>query len=208
MKKIIIFFVILLFNSAFAFSNIKVEALEDFNSILPVPDFRVKIVQDGNINNLFFIQGDILHCTLEKVKAPKRAKIDAKVFFKINSYEDSKGSHKIEIPLIAKYASRIVSKEEIKKIPPKNIIKKVGGTIGDFFVTGVSYGVSFVDGLITNNEENRLKSGVKQVYDDSFVSLIEYGDEILIKKGDVFYFVVKEEKENITTKAAAKLKLK
>ena len=42
-------------------------------------------------------------------------------------------------------------------------------------------------GYITNNEENRLKSGVKQVYDDSFVSLIEYGDEILIKKGDVFY---------------------
>ena len=74
------------------------------------------------------------------------------------------------------------------------IIKIPIQTDGDFFVTGVSYGVSFVDGVITNNEENRLKSGVKQVYDDSFISLIELGDEIVIKKGDIFYLILKEEK--------------
>ena len=46
------------------------------------------------------------------------------------------------------------------------------------FFTGVSYGISFVDGLVTNPEGNRLKSGAKQVYKDSFLSYVEKGEDI------------------------------
>ena len=84
--------------------------------------------------------------------------------------------------------------EEIKKTPPKTIVKKTASTVGNFFVKGFSYGVSFVDGVKENKEDNRLKSGVKQVYDDSFLSLVEYGEEIEIKEGQEFYFVVKKVK--------------
>ena len=75
------------------------------------------------------------------------------------------------------------------------IKKKTAGAVGDYFLQGVSYGISFVDGIVTNNEGNRLKSGVKQVYDDSFLSYIEYGQEIEIKEGDAFYLVVTPTKE-------------
>ena len=180
----------------FASDKIKVQALEEFSSIQPSENFKVKLIDDGKIKDIFLIKGDILYCSLKRITNPKRAKQDAKIYFKINSYEDSLGIHKIESNLVAKYAKTIISKEEVKKIPPKNIAKKVGGAVGDYFLTGISYGISFVDGLITNNEENRFKSGVKQVYDDSFVSLIEYGDEILIKQDDEFYFVVKEAKKD------------
>ena len=60
---------------------------------------------------------------------------------------------------------------------------------------GFSQALSFVDGAKTNTEGNRIKSGAKQVYDDSILSFIKYGNEIDIKKGDVFYLIVKEEKE-------------
>ncbi|MBQ8847610.1 MAG: hypothetical protein IJ003_01545 [Candidatus Gastranaerophilales bacterium] len=204
MKKIFLILIFFLMLPVFAADKLQVEALEDFNSVLPKKEFKVKLAADGKIGDIFLIKGDILNCVLQKTKAPTRAKRDAKAYFEIDSYEDSLGLHKIDTVFIAKYAQRILSKEEIKKIPPKSVIKKVGGTVADFFVTGVSYGISFVDGLITNNEENRLKSGVKQVYDDSFVSLIEYGDEIIVKKGDIFYFIVTEDKD-IKAAAASKL---
>ena len=190
MKKLLLI-IILITSSVFASDKIKVEALEDFNSVIPSENFKAKLYEDAKAKNLFLIKGDIIFCHLEKTKKPTRAKQDAKIYFKITSYQDKLGLHTLKTPLNAKYAKKILSKEELKKIPPKNIAKKVGGTVGDFFTTGVSYGISFVDGIITNNEENRLKSGIKQVYDDSFVSLIEYGNEIVIKKGDIFYFIIK-----------------
>ena len=85
--------------------------------------------------------------------------------------------------------------EEIKKIPPKKIVKKTASTVGSFFVKGFSYGVSFVDGFSENKEDNRLKSGAKQVYDDSFLSYIEYGSEVEIKEGDEFYLVISKKKD-------------
>ena len=194
MRKFLLIFLNFFFCCAFAIDNVKVTALEDFSSIMPSEKFKVEVCEDAEVQDIYLFKGDILDCELEKIKDPTRAKRDAKIFFKINTYEDAKGIHDINPPLIAKYAKRVISKEEIKKIPPKNIIKRVGGAVGDCFATGVSYGISFIDGVVTNNEENRLKSGIKQVYDDSFVSLIEYGEQVNIIKGDIFYFVVKKSK--------------
>ena len=113
----------------------------------------------------------------------------------MGSYSDKKGTHKIEPKMIAKYTEKVLSVEEIKKTPPKKIAKKAVSTVGNFFVAGFSYGVSFVDGVKQNKEDNRLKSGVKQVYDDSFLSYVEYGHEVEIKEGQEFYLVVKKAKE-------------
>lgn len=185
MKKIILFFCLL--NSfCLASSKLHVEALEDFNSILPNKNFKVKLVEDSKIEDINMIRNDIINCELKEVKDPTRAKQNAKIFYILKSYEDNIGVHNFRDIYVAKYS---------KTIPIENtgqIAKKTATTVGSFFVKGLSYGVSFAEGVKNNEEDNRLVSGVKKVYDDSFLSLGEYGKEISIKKGDIFYLIVKK----------------
>lgn len=197
MKKLIFLFsFIFLFSlNAQASDKVFVKALTPFNSILPSENFSVEVLEDSEIDNISIIKGDIINCTLEKVTDPKRAKQNAKIYLNVDSYEDKLGKHNFLNPLRAKYAKTVINKEEIKKIPPKKIVKKTASTVGDFFLTGFSYGVSFVDGFIQNEEENRIKSGAKQVYDDSFLSLVEKGSEVEIKENDEFYLIIKKKKE-------------
>lgn len=195
MKKIFLCLLILFNCVALASDKLHLRALEDFNSKEPKEVFRAELIEDGSIDGMFLFKGDKINCTLLKVKDPKRAKIDAKVYFNIVSTEDSDGVHLIDGDYCAKYAKKVINKEAIKEIPKKNILKTAAGAAGGVFVKGFSYGVSFVDGVITNNDSNRLKSGVKQVYDDSLLSYVEYGDEIDIKTDDTFYFIIKEKKD-------------
>lgn len=194
MKKLLIALGILLFSQAFALDKLHVKALEEYNSTNPNKKFKVEIVESNVLNeNIVLLEGDILNCELIKIKDPTRAKRDAKIYFKIVSYENPRGLHLISENLIAKYAKTVLNKERVKQVKPKNVVKKVGGTVANFFVQGASAGISFVDGVVENKEDNRLKSGVKQVYDDSFLSYIEYGEDIDIKIGDIFYLVTKKE---------------
>ncbi len=195
MKKIIYFLVFIIMSPVFAADKLHVSAMNDFSSINPTQNFQVMLVEDGVLNGIYMLRGDILNCTLNKTTNPTRAKRDAKIYFNVISYSDKKGTHQIEPKMIAKYAEKVLSVEEVKKTPPKKIAKKAVGTVGNLFVTGFSYGVSFVDGIKENKEDNRLKSGVKQVYDDSFLSYAEYGHEVQIKEGQEFYFIVKRAKE-------------
>ena len=190
MKKILIL-VCLLFLQVQAAQNIHVKSLEEYNSILPSETLKVEVLDDSFLGDIPIVKGDILNCSLSKVKTPKRAKIDAKIYFQILSYEDSKGVHELQNKVIAKYAIRVLSKANIKEIPKKDIAVSTVGLVGEFFVTGFSDAVSFVDGAIENKEENRLKSGLKKAYDDSILSYVEYGQEIIIKEGDRFYLVAK-----------------
>lgn len=196
MKKIFLTFFALSFMSVNAAEKLHVSAMDEFSTLNPTADFRVKLLEDGKLNNIYMVKGDIIYCSLEKLTDPKRGKRDAKIHFNILAYEDIKGKHAITPELVGKYAKRVLNKEEIKKIPPKNVAKKVIGTAGDFVVTGFSKGVSFVDGAIENKEGNRFKSGAKQVYKDSLLSYVEYGEEINIQKDDAFYLVVKEKKQD------------
>jgi len=190
MKKILIIFCLLMLQVQAA-QKIHVTSLEDYNSILPNQTFRVKVIEDAFLNDIPIVKGDILNCSLKEIKSPKRAKQDAKIYLEINSYEDSKGIHKFFDVIVAKYAKKIIDKNTIKEISPKETAIKAGGIIGDFFVTGFSQAVSFTKGVVKNEEENRFKSGVKEMYDDSILSYVEYGNEIMIKEGDKFYLIAK-----------------
>lgn len=196
MKKFILTLLFLLSTCAFAADKLHVEAMDDFSTLNPSETFSVKLVDDAKMNDIFMIKGDIINCVLKKITDPTRAKRDAKIFLIVESYEDNKGIHKLNEPLLAKYAKTVLNKEEIKKTPPKKIVKSAAGFVGGLFVKGFSYCVSFVDGFSQNKEDNRLKSGAKQVYKDSILSYVEYGHEVEIKKGDIFYLVVKSVKED------------
>lgn len=197
MKKILLSSIcaILMFSSAYASDKIHVKSLSEFSTTNPVEAFKVEVIEDGEVDNMHVIKGDIINCTLEKVTDPKRAKQNAKIYLNVVSYEDKLGEHSFMNPLRAKYAKSVISVEEMQKIPPKQVAKKTVSTVGNFFVKGVSYCVSFVDGFSQNKEDNRLKSGAKQVYDDSFLSLVNYGSQVAIDVGDEFYLIVSKKKE-------------
>lgn len=191
MKKILLILTLFLSLSAYCADKLHVKSLQDFSSQNPSENFYVELLEDGKIEDIFLSKGDKINCSLFKIKDPKRAKIDAKIYFKIESYENSKGLHEIQKEFIAKYAQKVLNKESIKQVPKKKIAKTALSVAGGAVVEGANYIVSFTDGLITNQEGNRLKSGAKQLYDDSFLSYIEKGGEIEIKVDDEFYFIVK-----------------
>ena len=195
MKKILLFLFLSLNLAAFGSDKLQVKALTDFSSINPSSYFDVTLVKDGTINDMFMIKGDVINCRIIKVTDPKRAKQNAKIYMQVISYKDKKGIHDFQEVYIAKYAKTALTKDEIKNIPPKTIVKKTASTVGNFFVKGFSYAVSFIDGFSENEENNRLKSGAKKVYKDSFLSYIEEGSEVEIKKGDVFYLIIKKVKD-------------
>ena len=196
MRKLFLILSLSLCLSANASDKLHVKALQDYSSQNPSETFKVEAIEDGAMGEIPILKGDIINCTLQKTKDAKRAKIDAKIYFNIESYEDKKGIHKLSQNLTAKYAKTVINKEEVKKkVTPKKAVKTTAKVVGGAFVEGASYIVSFADGIITNNENNRLKSGVKQVYDDSFLSYIEEGDEVEIKTDDTFYFIIKPTKE-------------
>ncbi|MBQ3101486.1 hypothetical protein IJC60_00620 [bacterium] len=190
-RKIILFFFMFFALPVSAADNIFVEALEDYSSIKPAKTFKVKLLKPVHTEHISLLEGDILNCTLHKTTKAKRGKRDAQIYFILDSYVDIYGVHKFNQKFLAKYSKSVLNLDSIKSISPKTAIKKTVSTVGDQFLTGVSYGVSFVDGLVTNPEGNRLKSGAKQVYKDSFLSYVEKGENIQVKAGDTFYFVVK-----------------
>ncbi|MBQ7286799.1 MAG: hypothetical protein IJW73_03455 [Candidatus Gastranaerophilales bacterium] len=190
MKKLLLLSIVLLNLSAFASDKLHVKALEDYSSENPKEVFQVELLESKMVNELYILDGSVLNCKLLKVKDPKRAKMNAKVYFRLISYDDNRGQHKFPRNLTAKYAKKILNKEAIKSVPPKTYVKAATSIAGDMIVPGISTAVSFVDGAITNQENDRLVSGAKQVYKDSILSYVEYGEAIEIKKDDVFYLVV------------------
>ena len=193
MKKTLLAFLSLAFLGfpAFAADKFHVEALEDFSSENPSNFFKAKLIEDTTLEESYMIKGDIINCELKEVTDPTRAKRNARIYFKLLCYEDKMGTHEFNSVYVAKYAKTILSKEEIEKIPPKQVAKKTIRLAGNFVAAGFSTVFSFFDGVHYNKEGNRFKSGVKQAYDDSLFSYIGYGQEVEIKTGDEFYLIVK-----------------
>ena len=96
--------------------------------------------------------------------------------------------------MYGKYAEKVLSAEEIKNIDAMKVGKKAAITVGNHFVKGVAPVASLAEGIVKNEEGNRLESGVKQVYKDSVFSYVEKGQHLDIKQGDEFYLVFKQAK--------------
>ena len=47
------------------------------------------------------------------------------------------------------------------------------------------------EGMIENEEGNRIQSGVKKVYKESPLSYVEKGQELKMESGDSFYLIFK-----------------
>ena len=72
--------------------------------------------------------------------------------------------------------------------------KKAAISVGNHFVKGVAPAISLAEGMIKNEDGNRLESGVKNVYKSSPLSYIEKGNDLVLERGDYFYLIFKPSK--------------
>ena len=195
MKKRFLFLILFLLCgclTANASDKIHVQALENFSADNPSDRIDVKVIQDSYLDVHELKAGDIIHCEVTKITNPKRGKISATFYVIPVSYTSCGETKMLEEGITGKYSKTIISKEEIKKnVKPAKVAKKAAVTAGGFFIKGLSPAVSMAEGMIKNEDGNRLKSGVHQVYEDSPVAYVEKGEPVDIKSGDEFYFIFK-----------------
>ena len=197
MKKILLTLICLFcqISACFAAEYLKVTAMEDFNTDKPKKTFNVRIREDSTLGKYELSTNSILHCQVLQVVDPKRGKRDAIFFVKPLTYTQDNQTFKIEDEMYGKYTTVVLTKEEIKNLPYGKMIKNGALMVGNFFVKGLSIGEAFVEGVAKNEQDNRLKSGVTNAYEESPISLVEKGEQLDIKTGDDFYFVFKTEED-------------
>ena len=196
MKKILLTLICLSQISAcFAADYLKVTAMEDFSTDSPKKTFNVRLREEGTLGKYELPTNSILHCQVLQVVDPKRGKRNAVFFVKPLTYTQGNQTLKIQEEMYGKYTTVVLSKEEIKKLPYGKMIKNGALMVGSYFVKGLSIGVAFVEGVAKNEQDNRLKSGVTNAYEESPISLVEKGEQLDIKTGDDFYFVFKTEED-------------
>lgn len=193
MKKYLyslIFTIFLLCQPAMA-KTVAVEALNEFSTENPSTKMSVKILEDLVIDdNVVFKEGTVVNGKIVDVTDPKRLKRDATFTFIPLSYVD-KNDKTVTIKgyYPAKYTTKLNKGE---------LAKNVGLGVGSFFVKGLSMGYSAVEGAVKNEQDNRFKSSVTKVYEDSPLSYVEKGGELTIEKNQTFYlnFKSKDDEDN------------
>ena len=167
----------MLITPAFAL-NVEVEALSDFSTDNPPKMYSVKIVEPIvteklNIESESILEGKIV------AKDAQRLKRDATFSF-VPTYLITPEGRVIKV----KKAYTGKYKKEIDK---GKIAKSVALSAGNMAVKGFSTGFTAVEGLVKNEEGNRLKSSAVAVYESTPLSYVEKGKALQIKKGDHFY---------------------
>ena len=192
MKKILNFSLLsllLLASPVFA-KTVAVEAMSGFTTEDPPREMSVKLLEDIVLDDNTTLAADyVIDGKIVDVTDPKRLKRNATFTFVPVSYKDKNGKvSQIKAYCPAKYTTKINKGE---------LAKSVGLGVGSFFVKGLSLGYSAVEGAIKNEQDNRFKSSVTNVYNDSPLSYVEKGEELVIEKEQVFFlnFKLKDDVE-------------
>ncbi len=176
---IALIFMVIVMPSAANADTLKVEALTEFSSVQPVKTMQVKLTESVLYDGVNLIEGDIITGEIVKVRAPQRLKRNARFSFIPENYKGIDGmTHNFKDRYEGKYAL---------PVDKGHMAKSAALGVGSFFVKGLSLGVNAVQGAVENEEGNRLKSAGKNVYENSPLSYVESGEELVIKKGDKFY---------------------
>lgn len=188
MKKQIFIYVLILLLSNTALSvhcaeSIRVTALTEFASNNPVKTMKVMAIEKYQFKNgIVFEDGTVIYGNIVDVKQPKIGKLNASFKFVPVSYTyNGKTTEIYDTDFVAKYA-------EDKPLNKGEIATAAATTAGSMIlkIPGFSQGISMIKGMYKNTENNRLKSGVVQVYKDSPLSYVEEGKDIIIKKDTIF----------------------
>ena len=191
MKKFIIIFYLILATTMPTFAlSVKVSSLQDFSTKNPSSTLKVVVLESVNFyDELILEEGTVLKGDIFDVKPPNRGKRDATFKFRPTCYSYNGKIVSINSNMWAKYAP-------YKKLDATGTALSVATFAGGqvLKVPFLGQAVSFVKGVVKNPDDNRIKSGATQIYKDSFVSYIEKGMEISLKKDEMF--ILKFESEN------------
>lgn len=174
--------------------SLKVSALEDFTTEAPAQTLKVMTLEETHLKNGIIIpEGTVIKGEIFDVRPPMRGKLNATFKFKPLTYSYNGQQAQINSEeIIAKYAP-------YKELNKAELATSAVSTAGSMFlkVPGFGQAVSFVKGAAKDPDNNRLKSGVTQIYKDSPLAYLEEGKEVVLKKDEMFIlkFKTKEEKE-------------
>lgn len=195
-KLIILFFCILLqVSAAYAASQLHVVAIDEFKTDKPSKNLSVRVLEASDLGKYQIGTNAVLNCQVLGIVDPKRGKRNATFYVKPISFTTGSKTVSIKEEMYGKYSKFVLSKEELKKIPPFKVMKNAALMVGNYFVKGLSIAYSFGEGVVKNEKDNRLKSGVANAYEESPLSYIETGEQLDIKVGDDFYLVFKTEED-------------
>ena len=192
MKKFILSLILLFMCQASVLAaTIKVQSQSDFTTENPSETLTVKAVTDLILDDGFLIinEGYILKGDIVDVSSPKRLKRDASFAFILKEYTDNNGeTHKVDSLVKGKFTT---------KFDYKSAAKSAALGVGSYLVKGLSSAYAAVEGAIKNEEGNRFKSGAISLYESTPISYVEKGEDIVIKKDQVFIlnFKLKDEKD-------------
>ncbi len=159
---------------------IAVEALSDFTTENPPKEMSIKLLEDIAVDDTLTIKAEtIVDGNVVDVTDPKRLKRNASFTFVPTSYKDERG----QVVVIKNYYPA----KYTTKVNKGQLAKSAALGVGNFFVKGLSIGYSAVEGAIKNEKDNRFKSSVTEVYQDSPLSYVEKGEELVIEKGQLFF---------------------
>lgn len=167
--------------------TIPVESLKDFSTEHPTNTFSVKVLDELTLDkNITLQSGDILDGEIVDVKNAKRLKRNATFTF-VPEYLTKTDGQEIKITGYhpAKYTQKLNKVE---------IAKDAALTVGNHFVQGISMGYKTIEGVVKNEQNNRLKSGANALYESTPLSYIEKGKEIIIPKNQNFLLNFKTDK--------------
>lgn len=192
MKKFILsLFLLFMCQAAALAATIKVQSQSDFTTENPPETLTVKAVTDLILDNGFIIinEGYTLKGDIVDVSSPKRLKRDASFAFILKEYTDNNGqTHAVDSLVKGKFTT---------KFDYKSVAKSAALGVGSYFVKGLSSAYATVEGAVKNEEGNRFKSGAISLYESTPISYVEKGEDIVIKKDQVFIlnFKLKDEKD-------------
>lgn len=175
-----IFLLLIMLSQPVLAKPIAVEALSDFTTENPPKEMSIKLLEDIAVDDTLTIKAEtIVDGNVVDVTDPKRLKRNASFTFVPTSYKDERG----QVVVIKNYYPA----KYTTKINKGQLAKSAALGVGSFFVKGLSIGYSAVEGAIKNEKDNRFKSSVTEVYQDSPLSYVEKGEELVIEKGQLFF---------------------
>jgi hypothetical protein len=187
MKNLFLLFTLIFFSQGVFATVVPVEALEDFTTAEPVSYYSVKVLEDFELStNLKIKEGAVLYGKIIDVQSPKRLKRDATFTFVPQSVRVD--GHKSEIK--GEYPAKYTTPLDKKALARTAVLG-----VGSYFFKGLAIGVNAIDGAIKNEENNRIKSSVESVYENSPLSYVEKGEDLVIKKGESFLLNFKVQTE-------------
>lgn len=165
-------------------NKVIVESLEDFSVDNNCNTVKFKVLKENSFENgITFEKDSIISAKAARVVEPKRGKRNGYLVIAPESYTvPSKNNENIKINDEYWFANVV----GYKPFDVKKAAFGAGLGVAGHFIKGIGQIFYFGKGIITPNEgEGRLKSGAKNVYENSPLCYIEEGEEVNIKTGDV-----------------------